>query len=83
MEAQVDKVQGLCYEMAQQGIECTPKEIKVLLPANVCPISTPGFRLNVTSKSNLLFSSCATEGRLRLNTQTRANTNFFMRLWVK
>ena len=31
MEDQVDKVQGLCYEMAQQGIECTPKEIKVLI----------------------------------------------------
>jgi len=27
----VNKVQGLCYEMAQQGIECTPDEIKILI----------------------------------------------------
>ena len=27
----MNKVQGLCYEMAQQGIECTPDEIKILI----------------------------------------------------
>ena len=27
----MNKVQGLCYEMAQQGIECTPVDIKILI----------------------------------------------------
>jgi hypothetical protein len=48
----------------------------VLLPAKVCPTSTPGFRLNVTSKRNLLFSSCATAEMLRINTPTKASTIF-------